>query len=81
MQAYKSITTNLWVLFPHHAHNLIPLPKSSQKRIDAYSSTTNPNPETSCKESDCICEKNKNRHLCLKMKPLDFNAVSFDAVC
>ena len=79
MQAYKSITTNLWVLFPHHAHNLIPLPKSSQKRIDAYSSTTNP--ETSCKESACNCEKNKNRHLCLKMKPLDFNAVSFYAVC
>ena len=59
MQAYKSITTNLWVLFPHHAHNLIPLPKSSQKRIDAYSSTTNPYPETSFKESDCVCDKIK----------------------
>ena len=55
--------------------------KVISKKIDAYSSTANSNPETSCKESDCICEKNKNRHLCLKMKPLDFNAVSFDAVC
>ena len=81
MQVRKSITTNLWVFVsPSCTHNLIPLPKSSQTKINAHPSTANHILKLPASNLIVFREKIKS-HLNLKIKPLECNSVLFDAVC